>query len=99
MLDAGSLGRAHHRGRLLELVGALFPEIGDQENAVRSFERGLQRFRAVQVCFDDFVGESAMLGWMAGEGANLEVAARFQCTQHSAALLAGGADHRDQFSV
>src|SRR5438477_12077365 len=99
MPDAGSLGGAHHGARLLELVGALFPEIGDQKSPVCAFERGLEGFRAIEVRFDDFVGKSAMLGWIAGEGAYLEFAARFQRAQDSAALLAGCPDHRDQFSV
>jgi hypothetical protein len=61
VFDAGLLGCAYRRRCLLNLVGAMFPKIGDQENAVCPFNCGSKGFRAVQVCFDDFLGEFAML--------------------------------------
>src|SRR6266566_5597389 len=44
VLDTGILGRADRRCCLLELVGAFFPKIGDQKNAVRPFKCSLKGF-------------------------------------------------------
>ena len=97
VFDPGCFGRLYRCGCLLKLVGTLFQKIGDQENAMGPFERGLEGFRTVEICFDDFVGESAMLAWMAGQRAYLELALGLQGTYDRASLLAGRANHGDQF--
>jgi hypothetical protein len=38
VFDPGCFGRHYRCGCLLELVGTLFPKIGDQENAIGPFE-------------------------------------------------------------
>jgi len=65
VFDPRSLRRLYRGGCLLELVGTRLRKIGDQENAMGPFECGLERFRTVEIRFDDFVGESAMLVRMA----------------------------------
>jgi hypothetical protein len=50
----------------------LLQKIGDQEYAMRPCKCRLQGFRAIQVCLHDFVGEFAMLGRIASQGAYLE---------------------------
>ena len=97
VFDAGFLGRTYRRRCLLELVGALFPKIGDQENAVGSCKCGFEGFRAVEIRFDDFVGEPAMLAWIASQSAYLELALGLQGTHDCASLLPRCADHGDQF--
>ena len=74
VFDAGFLGSAYRRCCLLELVGAWFPEIGDQKNAMGPCKCSFEGFRAVEIRFDDFVGEPAMLAWIAGQSAYLELA-------------------------
>ena len=51
------------------------------------FECSFECFRAVEIRFDDLVGEFAMLAWIAGQGAHLELAAGLQGTYNSASLL------------
>src|SRR3977135_2107646 len=99
MFHTGILGGAYRRCCLLELVGTLFPKIGDQKNAISPFECSLEGFRTVQIRFDDFVGESAMLAGIAGQSARLELAAGLQRTYDSASLLPGGADDGDQVLI
>ena len=99
MFDAGILGSAYRRGCLLELVGACLPEIGDQKNAMCPCKCSIEGFRPVQICLDDFLGEFAMLAWIAGQSAHLELAAGLQGTHNSASLLSRCADHGDQFSI
>ena len=68
MFDAGILGGACSRCRLLKLVGAFFPDIGDQKNAVRPVKCSSKGLQAVYIRFDDFLGELAMrartLNWL-----------------------------------
>src|ERR1700693_1137477 len=97
MFDAGGLGSAHGRCCLLELIGTRFPEIGDQENAIGPGKCGLEGLRAVEIRFDDFVGEPAMLAWMASQSAYLELALGLQGTHDCASLLPCCADYGDQF--
>ena len=59
------------------------------------FKCGFKGLRAVQICFDDFVGEVAMLVWIAAQSAHLELAAGLQGTDHCASLLPRCADHGD----
>ena len=99
MFDTGILGSAYRRCCLLELVGAFFPKIGDQKYAMCPFKCSFKGFRAVQICFDDFVGEFAMLAWIAAQSAHLELAAGLQSTDDSASLLPRCADHGDQFFI
>jgi hypothetical protein len=40
-----------------------------------------------------------MPGWIAGQGADLELAARLQGSHHAATLLPLCADHGDEFSI
>ena len=92
MFDAGLLGSTYRRGRLLELVSALFPEIGNQENAVGPFERRFESFRAVQIRCDDFFGELAMLARITGQSANFELLTGLQGVYNPAPLLPGCAE-------
>ena len=64
---------------------------------MRAFECGFERFRAIQICFDHFVGEPAILAWIARQSAHLELALRLQGTHDCASLLPRCADHGDQF--
>src|SRR5438552_16312051 len=89
------LGSAYRRPCLLELIGTFFPEIGDQKDAICAFECSFECFRAVQISFDDLVGELPMLVWIAGQGAHLEFAAGLQGTYNSASLLSRCTDHGD----
>src|SRR5881397_533952 len=60
----------------------------------------LKGVRTVQVRFDDFISEVAMLNWIAAQSADLELAAAgLQCTQNSASLLPRCADYGDQFLI
>ena len=58
---------------------------------------GLERFRTVEIRFDDFVGESAMLVWIAGQRAYLELTLSLEGTHDRASLLSRCADYGDQF--
>lgn len=51
----------------------------------------------VKIGCDDFVGEVAMFAGTAGQVADLESVVGMQCADHSAALMAGRADHGDPF--
>ena len=64
---------------------------------MRAFKRICEGFRAVQVCFDDFVCEFAMLAWIAAQSANLELALGLQGTHDRASLVPRCADNGDQF--
>jgi hypothetical protein len=98
-LDAGILGSVNRRGCQLDFVRTLFPEIGDQKNPMRTRECSFEGFRPVQICRGDFVGEFAMLAWIAGQSADLELAAGLQGTYNSASLLARCTDYGDQILV
>jgi hypothetical protein len=54
-------GRAYGRGRLLTLVGVLFPEVGNQKHTVCRPEPGGKCLRPIEIGFDDFVAEAGML--------------------------------------
>jgi len=73
VLDAGLLGRAYRRRRLLEFVGAGLPCVGDDEDTARTGESGLERFGVSQIRRDDFVGEVAMLARIASQRAYFEL--------------------------
>ncbi len=96
MFDAGILGSADHRCGLPALVGPCFPKVGDEENAVHPFERSHEGFRAIQICFDNFIGEFSMLARVAGQSAHLELAG-LQGARYCAALVPRCADHGDLF--
>jgi hypothetical protein len=87
VFDPGCFGRLYRCGCLLKLVGTLFRKIGDQENAMGPCECGLEGIRAVEIRFDDLVGQSAVIGWMASQSAHLELALGLQGTYYSASLL------------
>src|SRR3982074_1600647 len=97
MFHTRSLGGAHRRSSLPELVGAGFPEIGNQKNTVCPFKGGREGFRAVEIGFEDFAGESAMLAWMARQRAHHELALGLQSTQNCAPLLPRCANHGNDF--
>jgi hypothetical protein len=99
VFDAGFLGSTYRRGCLLELVRVWLPEMGDQKNAICPCKGSIEGFRPVQICLDDFLGELAMLAWIAAQSADLELAAGLQGTHNSASLLSRCADHGDQFSI
>ena len=86
MLNACFL-RSTYGGKCLPaFIGAGLPEIGDEENAVRSRQSYLERLRSIQVPCDYFVGEVAMLVRMARHCAHLELVVGPQRTDDSAAL-------------
>jgi hypothetical protein len=58
---------------------------------------GFERFGTIEIRFDDFVAEPAMLVRMARQSAYLELALGLQGTNDCASLLPGRADHGDQF--
>src|SRR4029434_3479656 len=96
VVDAGFFGRTYRGRCLLDLVGARFPKIGGQEDAVGSCKRGLEGLRAIEIRLDDFVGESAVLAWMAGQRTYLELALGLEGAHDRASLVSRGADHGDQ---
>src|SRR5260221_9206271 len=57
VFDAGIFRSTYRRRCLLELIGTCFPKIGDQKDAICHFECSFERFRAVQIRFDDLIGE------------------------------------------
>src|ERR1700730_4644298 len=71
--DAGILGGAYGSGCLLQFVRSVLLEVGYQKYAIRPIKCGCKGFGTIQVCFDDFVGELAMLGRIASQGAYLEL--------------------------
>jgi hypothetical protein len=66
---------------------------------VCSFKCSFKGFRAVQIRFDDFLGEVAMPAWISSQSAYLELAAGLQGTYHCASLLPRCADYCDQFVI
>src|SRR5260370_32806253 len=63
------------------------------------FKRSSKGFGTIQVCFDNFVSKFAMLGRIAAQGANLELAATLEGTYYCASLLPRGADHGNYFAI
>src|SRR5215469_273046 len=99
VFDTGILGGAYRSGRLLDLVGTLFPRISDQKYAMRPFKCSPKRFGAIQVRLDDFVGEFAMFGRIASQGAYLELIAGLKSPCDRASLFPGCADYGDEFLI
>jgi hypothetical protein len=61
------------------------------------FKCGLESLGVVEVGFEDFVGQSAVLGRMASQSAYLELALHLQGSYDGASLLPRCADHGNQF--
>src|SRR5258708_6754922 len=97
VFDTGILGGAYRSDCLLDLIGTFFPKIGDEKYAVCPFKCSRKGFGAIQVCLDDFVGEFAMLGRIASQGAYLELIAGLKSTYFRASLLLRCAASLDQF--
>ena len=57
MLDTGILGGAYGSGCLLQFVRSVLLEVGYQKYAICTIKCGCEGFGAIQVSFDDFVGE------------------------------------------
>ncbi len=74
-------------------------EVGYQKYAIRPIKCGWKGFGTIQVCFDDFVGEFAMLGRIASQGAYLELIAGLKGAYYGASLLPRCADYRDELLV
>jgi hypothetical protein len=66
---------------------------------VRSCKRSRKGFGAIQVRLNDFVGEFAMLGRIASQGAYLELLAGLKGAYYGASLLPGCADYGDHFLI
>ncbi len=60
---AGKESREKLRWNLFSFAQVL--KVGDQEDAMSVFECAFEGFRSVQICFNDFVSEIAMLTWVA----------------------------------
>ena len=72
-------------------------EVGDEKYAMCPCKCSVEGFWTVQICFDDFVGEVAMLAWMAGQRAHCELAAGLEGAYHRSSLLSRRADDGNQF--
>jgi hypothetical protein len=99
VFDAGIPGGVYGSGGLLQFGRSVLLEVGYQKYAMRPTKCGCQGFGTIQVCFDDFVGELAMLGRMASQGAYLELIAGSNSAYYSASLLPRCADYGDHFLV
>ena len=99
MLNACFLRSTYGGKCLLAFVGAGLPEIGDEENAVRSRQSCLESLRAIQVRHDYFVGEVAMFVGIARHRAHLELAVGPQRTDDPAALQSGRAENGDDLLI
>jgi hypothetical protein len=99
MFDTGNFGSAYRIRGLLDLTRACFPKVGDEEDAIRAPECSFERFRLVQISFDDFVGELAVLIWMAGQRAHRKFAAALQGMHDASSLLPRCTGHCDQFFI
>src|SRR6266446_10563041 len=99
VFDTCSLGGAYRSCCLLDLIGIFFPKIGDEKYAVRSFKCSRKGFGAIQVCLDDFVGEFAMLGRIASQGAYLELIAGLKGAYYRASLLPRCAHYGDELLI
>src|SRR5580704_709019 len=97
--DAGILGGAYGSGCLLQFVRSVLLEVGYQKYAIRPIKCGWKGFGTIQVGFDDFVGEFAMLGRIASQDAYLELIACSKSPYYSASLLPRCADYRDELLV
>src|SRR6476659_4203965 len=64
-----------------------------------ALKSSLECFRPFQVPFDDFVGQVAMLVWIAAQSAHPELAVGLQGAHDSASLLSRRAHHGDEFLV
>src|ERR1700719_3835366 len=99
VFDAGILGRAYRSRCLLQFLRSVLLEVGYQKYAMRPFKCWLKCFGAIQVRFDDFVGEFAMLGRIASQGAYLELIAGLKGAYDGASLLPRCADYGDLFLI
>src|SRR6266481_4836457 len=99
VFDTCILGGAYRSCCLLDLIGTFFPKIGDEKYAVRPFKCRRKGFGAIQVCLDDFVGEFAMLGRIASQGACFELLVGLQGAYYGASLLPRCAGYRDQLLI
>src|SRR6266849_7453673 len=97
MFHASSFRGAYRCRPLRELVGALFPKVGDQENTVCTGERRLKGVRTVQVCDDHFVGQSAIGAGVASESAYEELAGGPQGMYDCASLVPRCANYGNPF--
>ena len=66
---------------------------------MRPFKCGREGFGAIQVRLDDFVGEFAMLGRIASQGAYLESIAGLKGAYYGASLLPRCADYGDDLLI
>ena len=84
---------------LLQFVRSVLLDVGYQKYAMRPCKCRLKGFGAIQVRFDDFVGDFAMLGRIASQGANLELIAGLKGAYYRASLLPCCADYGDHFLI
>jgi len=96
VLDAGILGGMYRSPCLLQFVRSVLLEVGYQKYTIRPFKCWLKRFGAIQVRLNDFVGEFAMLGRIASQGAYLELIAGLKGAYYGASLLPRCADDGDK---
>jgi len=99
VLNTCILGGAYRSRCLLQLVRSVLLEVGYQKYAVRPCKCGRKGFGTIQVRLDDFVGELAMLGRIASQGAYLELIAGLKGADYGASLLPGCADYGDRFLI
>jgi hypothetical protein len=97
VFHAGSFRGAYRCRSLRELVGALFPKVSDQKNAVCTCERRLKGVRTVQICSDHFVAQSAICAGMAGKGAYEALAGGLQGMYDCASLVSCCANYGNPF--
>lgn len=99
VVDTRRLGGIDRGRRLLHLVGAILPVIGDQENAVRACQRRRQGFWPVHICGDHFVSRALVRVGLTGKGSHLELAICLEGSHHTGALMAGCTKHGDRLLV
>ena len=99
VLDAGILCGTYRSRCLLQFVRSVLLEVGYQKYAMRPFKCWLESFGAIQVSFNNFLGEFAMLGRIASQGANLELIAGSKGAYYGASLLPRCADHGDELLI
>jgi len=93
-LTTGIFGSAYRRRGLLELSSTCFRKFVTRKTPYAPLNAVFERFRVVQVPFDDLFGELAMLVWIANQGAHLEFAAGLQARNNSASLLPRSTEQR-----
>ncbi len=65
---------------LLDLIGAVLPEVGDQKDAMGTFQGRNKSLRPFQICCDRFVSDAFVLGRVARKRTYFELAAFLQGT-------------------